>query len=196
MLHARASWRSVGWIAASAFALGCGAPPAKVEPATVQIATAPAASAAPSATSADRSAGEGGTSVLAALKHAAASRQKTDECDALIQPINAAVDALEKSPSSKAANADPSADLLHMAKVMDDAVRELDAKSPTIPELVAGRAAYRKMAIDVAAAAREMAAAATAKDVAKITTAQAHLERATAQEDAIVNRINAFCQAP
>jgi hypothetical protein len=195
------AWARAGWPLAIVVAVaGCGAK-ASVEPATVEIASPPpasasiTASASSSASPAPALTKEQAESLLAKLKNAAAARNKNAECNALIGPINATVDALQKPHGPKRGAADPTADLRAMAKVMDDAVRAIDATNPTIPELVAGKADYRAMVVEVAAAARAMAAAATTKDVAAIRAAQERMERAVANEDPIVERINAFCQS-
>ena len=66
----------------------------------------------------------------------------------------------------------------------------------TIPELTKYSTEYQNMAKEVAKAARDMSAAAEAKDPEKINAAQAAMEKAVKQEDPLVDGINKFCQAP
>jgi hypothetical protein len=88
------------------------------------------------------------------------------------------------------------ADLKKMADAMDKVAADAAAVKLTIPELQKYSADYQNMAKEVAKAAREMAAAAEAKDPEKINTAQATMEKAVKQEDPLVDSINKFCQAP
>ncbi|MCC6558955.1 MAG: hypothetical protein IT372_39005 [Polyangiaceae bacterium] len=122
-------------------------------------------------------------------------QSKISECNALIEVINKGVQSLEKG--QKAGN-DPSgvSDLKSMADAMEKVAADASAVKLTIPELTKYSADYQTMAKEVAKAARDMAAAAEAKDPDKINTAQAAMEKAVKQEDPLVDSINKFCQAP
>jgi hypothetical protein len=61
--------------------------------------------------------------------------------------------------------------------------------------IAAGGEEYRDMALGGAKAARDMAAAATAKDGEAIEAAQAALQRAVVREDPLVDGLNEFCKA-
>jgi hypothetical protein len=134
--------------------------------------------------------------VLAALATAVGCGQKkVNECNALILVINNGVTSLEKGPKL---DGDPNgvADLKTMAESMDRVAGDAGKVQLTLPELKKFSTDYQAMAKEVAGAAREMASAAEAKDVAKITSAQASMEKAVKQEDPLVDSINKFCQAP
>jgi ABC-type Zn uptake system ZnuABC Zn-binding protein ZnuA len=125
----------------------------------------------------------------------ACGQKKIGECNQLIEVINKGVESLNKSPKG---GADPTgaADLKSMADAMDKVAGDAAKVELTIPELKKYSAEYQTMAKDVAKAAREMAAAAEAKDLAKINSAQTALDKAVKQEDPLVDSINKFCQAP
>jgi len=125
----------------------------------------------------------------------ACGQKKISECNALIEVINKGVESLGKSPK---AGADPSgtAELKSMADSMDKVAADAAKVELTLPELKKYSADYQTMAKDVAKAARDMAAAADAKDLAKINAAQGALDKAVKQEDPLVDQINKFCQAP
>ena len=134
---------------------------------------------------------------LLALGVSGCGQKKVTECNSLIQVINTGVASLEKGP--KLEGGDPAngvADLKAMADSMDKVAGDAAKVELTMPELKKYSAEYQAMAKDVSHAAREMAAAAEAKDVQKITTAQTAMEAAVKKEDPLVDSINKFCQAP
>jgi len=124
----------------------------------------------------------------------ACGQKKISECNQLIEVINKGVESLNKSP--KGADPTGAADLKSMADSMDKVAADAAKVELTIPDLKKYSADYQTMAKDVAKAARDMAAAAEAKDLAKINAAQASLDKAVKQEDPLVDSINKFCQAP
>jgi hypothetical protein len=77
---------------------------------------------------------------------------------------------------------------------MDAVATRVTKVKLTVPELREYAAAYRKMATEMASAARNMAEAAGAKDMARLTSAQAMINKAVAAEDPLVDEINKFCQ--
>ncbi|MRG91778.1 hypothetical protein [Polyangium spumosum] len=125
----------------------------------------------------------------------ACGQKKITECNQLIEVINKGVESLNKTPKG---GADPTgaAELKGMADSMDKVAADAAKVDLSIPELKKYSTEYQTMAKDVAKAARDMAAAADAKDLAKINSAQAALDKAVKQEDPLVDSINKFCQAP
>jgi len=125
----------------------------------------------------------------------ACGQKKVTECNQLIEVINKGVESLNKSPKG---GADPTGanELKGMADSMDKVAADAAKVELTIPDLKKYSTEYQTMAKDVAKAARDMAAAAEAKDLAKINSAQAALDKAVKQEDPLVDSINKFCQAP
>ncbi|TKD00807.1 hypothetical protein [Polyangium fumosum] len=125
----------------------------------------------------------------------ACGQKKVGECNQLIEVINKGVESLNKTPKG---GTDPTGanELKSMADAMDKVAADAAKVELTIPDLKKYSTEYQAMAKDVAKAARDMAAAAEAKDLAKINSAQAALDKAVKQEDPLVDSINKFCQAP
>ena len=125
----------------------------------------------------------------------ACGQKKISECNQLIEVINKGVESLNKTPKG---GSDPTgaADLKSMADSMDKVAGDAAKVDLSIPDLKKYSAEYQTMAKEVAKSARDMAAAAEAKDLAKITAAQAALDKAVKQEDPLVDSINKFCQGP
>jgi hypothetical protein len=126
----------------------------------------------------------------------ACGQKKVSECNALIEVINKGVENLGKSPKGGATDPSGTTELKAMADSMNKVAGDAAKVDLTIPELKKYSAEYQVMAKDVAKAALDMAAAADAKDFAKISAAQASLDKAVKQEDPLVDSINKFCQAP
>ena len=122
-------------------------------------------------------------------------QKKINECNSLIQVINTGVQNLEKG-GKFSGDANGVGELKSMADAMDKVAADAAKVDITIPELKKYSSDYQAMAKEVAKAAREMAAAAEAKDANKINTAQTTMEKAVKQEDPLVDSINKFCQAP
>jgi hypothetical protein len=174
--------RAAAWLVPFAV-VACASSPPAVPAATVTVpAAAPAAP--PSA------AAKAGASSL----HLG-PRIRVLECNAMIGIINRAVEALAQGSDDAGGAANGVADLRAMATTMDRVATETAELSLTVPELVKFNAEYRKMAKDVASAARAMATAAEAKDLAKLKQTQEAMEKAVKREDPLVEAINAFCQA-
>jgi len=124
----------------------------------------------------------------------ACGQKKISECNQLIEVINKGVESLNKTPKG---GSDPTgaADLKSMADAMDKVAADAAKVELTIPDLKKYSTEYQTMAKDVAKAARDMAAAAEAKDLAKINSAQTALDKAVKGEDPLVDSINKFCHA-
>jgi hypothetical protein len=134
----------------------------------------------------------------AALLGAGCGQKKVNECNALVQVINAGVQSLEKSPKADG-DANSTADLKAMAEAMDKVAADAARVELTLPELKKFSTDYQAMVKEVSKAARDMAAATDSKDkdaVGKVAAATAAMEKAVKQEDPLVDGINKFCQAP
>jgi hypothetical protein len=86
-------------------------------------------------------------------------------------------------------------DLLAMAAAMEEVAATASQVRLTIPELQRASQDYQAMSLAAAKAARDMAAAAKAKDGEAIEAAQAALQKAVVREDPLVDGLNAFCKA-
>jgi hypothetical protein len=125
----------------------------------------------------------------------ACGQKKITECNNLVQVINTGVQGLEKGGKVPSEDGGVT-DLKSMADAMDKVAGDAARVELTVPELKKFSGDYQLMAKDVAKAAREMAAAAQAKDMKKMSDAQAAMEKAVKQEDPLVDSINKFCQSP
>jgi hypothetical protein len=117
---------------------------------------------------------------------------KIEQCNALIEVINAGVNAL----GAKSKSGNPTDDLRQMAGTMDKVAEQASKVRVSLPDLAQFKAEYRGMATDVAKHARAMADAADAKDIPTMQRAQAALDRAVKREDPLVDAINQYCQGP
>jgi hypothetical protein len=122
-------------------------------------------------------------------------QKKITECNNLIQVINTGVQSLEKGGKIPGEDGGVN-DLKAMADAMHKVAGDPAKVELTIPELKQYSGSYQAMAKDVAKAARSMAEAAGAKDLKRMSDAQAAMEKAVKQEDPLVDSINKFCQAP
>ena len=121
---------------------------------------------------------------------------KVAECSELNKKINEGVDKIEKATTGKGDQETNPADLKAMADTMDKIADDLSKTKTTIPELKDFSKKYQDMSKNIGKAARDMAGALEAKDAEKATKAQASLEAATQPEEALVESINKFCEAP
>lgn len=122
-------------------------------------------------------------------------KKKVAECNGLVQVVNAGVQSVDRQP--KPAD-DPTgvAGLRALADVMERVAADAAKVPITVPELAKISGEYQAMARDVARSAREMAAAADAKDVPKVNASWAALENAYNREEPLVEALNKLCQAP
>jgi len=132
---------------------------------------------------------------LLALPALGCGQKKINECNAVVQVINAGVVSLEKAPKNEG---DPTgvSDLKAMADAMDKVASDAAAVQLTLPRLIRLRDDYHKMAKDIAKAERDLATAAQERDATRRKDAEATLDAAVKQEDPLVDQINQFCQAP
>lgn len=124
----------------------------------------------------------------------ACSQKKTEECNQLATVINEGLDGLEKRPPP-AAEGTGVAELKSLAEAMDQLAVGAAKVTLTLPELQKIATDYQTMTKEVAQAARDMAAAAEAKDEKKLATAEVSLQAAVKKEDPLVTELNRFCHA-
>jgi multidrug resistance efflux pump len=131
---------------------------------------------------------------LSASLVAGCSQKKVEECNQLAGVINDGLDKLEARPAP-AGEGNGVAELTGLAEAMDQLGQGAAKVTVTQPELQKIAADYQAMTKDVAQAARDMAAAATAKDEKKLAAAEASLQAAVKKEDPLVTELNRFCHA-
>jgi hypothetical protein len=175
----------------SVAAVACSSTPASKPGVPVEVPIATASAAPPAPLEADAGVAGEADGAEGAQK-ALAKKEKTRQCNALIEVINEGIRSLENSAGTST-GAD---DFRQMADVLDGVKAKVTNVRLTLGPLKEYAAAYRKMTSEVAKSAREMAAAADAMDMAKLTSAKAALNKAVAMEDPLVDEINRFCQAP
>ncbi len=133
---------------------------------------------------------------LAVVALSGCGPSKVAECTELNTKINQGVEKIEKTTTGKGDQEASPADLKAMADTMDKIAEDLSKAKTTIPELKEYSKKYQEMSKTIAKAARETATALEAKDPEKVTKAQDSLEKATQPEEALVEGINKFCEAP
>lgn len=126
-----------------------------------------------------------------ALVCASCGQGKITQCNALIGVINKGV----KNIDGNKGPADASG-LKTVADTMDQIAAEAAQVKLSVAELQKFSTDYQGMAREVATAARAMAGALDAKDSGNVSNAQTAMEKAVKQEDALIEGINSFCQAP
>lgn len=120
-------------------------------------------------------------------------QKKINECNALIQVINAGVTSMQKGTKVQG-DEHGVAELKALADAMDKVATDASKVELSLPELQKYSTEYQAMARQIAKSARQMAA--DYKDSAKLSEAQAELDKAAKQEDPLVANINKFCEAP
>lgn len=125
----------------------------------------------------------------------ACGRSKVTQCNALVAAMNGGAQAVSKidnvSTDPKSAGA-----IRQIGEALEKAGQEVTKLELSVAELKGFRDQYVALSKDTAATARDMAAAAEAKDKDKITATSAALEKQVAAEQALVDNLNKFCQAP
>lgn len=114
---------------------------------------------------------------------------RRDECRTLSTMINATADRVEKAQASPL---DPSG-LKALADALDKSAGESDALKLTVPELQKQAKAYAALTRQVAQTAREMAAGGEAGDITKAEAANQAMEKAIANEPALLAEVNKLC---
>ncbi len=118
----------------------------------------------------------------------ASTTPPAEECRVLIGRINRTLGGLKSAET-----VEPPANLEALAKITEDAARDVAALPITQPRLRSLADAYGEMSTMFSRAAREMAAGLAAKDTTRMMAAQAALEEASAREDPLILAINTFC---
>lgn len=131
---------------------------------------------------------------LCLLSVAGCAHKKVEECNLLAGVINDGLDKLEARPAP-AGESNGVAELTSLAEAMDQLGQGAAKVTVTQPELQKIAADYQTMTKEVAQAARDMAAAAQAKDEKKLAAAEASLQAAVKKEDPLVTELNRFCHA-
>lgn len=127
---------------------------------------------------------------LVAPLFACGAAKKAQECNAVIEKINAAQQEAEKmKPSAETAPGD----VKKVADLFDKLSKDLGAMDISNKELKGFVTEYQGMSSKAAAAARKLAEAVEAKDLAKIQAATTEMNAATGPEDQLVQKINGFC---
>jgi hypothetical protein len=120
---------------------------------------------------------------------ACGAAKKVQECNAVIEKINAAQQSLN-TPTS-----DPTpADLNKVADQLDSLGKDLDAMDISTKELKGFATEYRDISKRLAAAFRKLAKAVEQKDLGLIEAATKEMTAEKAPEAALVVKINGFCQ--
>lgn len=143
----------------------------------------------------------------AALLSGCCDTTQADECHRLVTVINQGIP--DMGAVGKASKlTDNAKEVRKIALKFDDLSREVEALTLTSPEIVAHRDAYRDMLTDIALNARALAevfesieATTKTRDADKMNALQqrleatnARFEAAVAQEQPIIDALNATCQ--
>jgi hypothetical protein len=131
--------------------------------------------------------------LLGALLVGVGGQKKINECNSLIQVINAGVTSMQKGTKVQG-DEHGTTELTLLADAMDKVATDASKVELSIPELQKYSTEYQTMARQIAKSARQMAT--DFKDSAKLAAAQAELDKAAKQEDPLVASINKFCEAP
>jgi hypothetical protein len=134
--------------------------------------------------------------VASAVPTASPTSGRAAECTMLNERINLYVEKLEKLTRSQQGREATGADLRSLAETMDQAAAELATVKTTLPELTQYSRQYQDMAKAIAKAARDVAVALDAEDVAKAGSSSEALEKAEQPEEGLVEAINKFCAGP
>jgi chromosome segregation ATPase len=118
--------------------------------------------------------------------------KKVEQCNALIDKINAAQQAAQQLDSAGEASTE---ELKKLAGILEQLSKDIQGMQLENGQLRQHANEYQKMVVEMAAASRKLIAAVDAEDAAKASSAKAQMDAVSAQEDALVARINAFCGA-
>lgn len=118
------------------------------------------------------------------------------ECSALVTVINDGIDKLIKITSATPDGGAAATELRAVAREMDGVAQQAAAVELTLAELQQLSGDYQAMVEEVAAGSRELANAVDNVDSEKMKQAREKIAKAVAREDALVERVNRFCQTP
>ena len=123
-------------------------------------------------------------------------QKKIKECNALIAVINTGVEKVQKGTAASPDGGTPVSELRALADEMDAVVQDAAKLELSLAELKQLAQDYKAMTTEIAASARELAAAVDAVDMEKLSAGQARMEAAVKREDPLIDSINKFCQTP
>jgi hypothetical protein len=118
-----------------------------------------------------------------------------DECDSIIDLVNASITRIEQLSTTRiASDADSISHMRETSEAWDDlagALRRLDIADRNLRDK---RRLYVSMARRAASAAARVASSLESKDMSARRDAQKELDDVVAEEDDVVNQLNALCQ--
>jgi uncharacterized protein (UPF0264 family) len=134
---------------------------------------------------------------LVALALGGCQRQKTRDCAQFVTSVNDVLTAIDRHISEvdggELTNVEDMRKLAGYYDTLADRIGKLDLSTP---ELVKQAQSYRVMVKTAARTAKLVADALAAEDLEKALSAQNQFTTVVADEDKVVQRINAFCAAP
>ena len=114
---------------------------------------------------------------------------KIQQCNKLIEKVNAASAAVSKSNGG----AGKASDMDAMAKALDQAKSDITAVQLEDAKLKGYQQDYSKMLDKVSTSAKAISAASAKSDATALQAAMKDIQAATAEETTIVNNINTYC---
>ena len=113
---------------------------------------------------------------------------KIGQCNHLIKVIN------EEGKNIKGMSGDDTASLNTASTTLENTSKKVAAVELKDPKLIAFRDTYKKMAEDLAAAAKDTAAAIDSKDAKRIREAHDKMNAFPKRENDLVSDINKYCR--
>ena len=121
--------------------------------------------------------------------------RKIDECNGFIDKVNSSLKQIEAQTGTEVQDdAAAATEMRQLADQYDKLASQVGGLDITTKELKAQVVEYQKMANAAAGAARQVATAIDTKDIDKAKAAQKQFDTIVKQEDALVSKINTFCQ--
>jgi DNA repair ATPase RecN len=133
---------------------------------------------------------------VAALLTGCGEHKKVKECNSFVAVVNGGVDRVQKNINTAPDGGTAVSELNTLAGEMDAIAAETGKVEVTLPELQKFSKRYQTMVGEIAAAARELAAAVDNVDREKMNSSQQQLDQAVKAEGPLVDELNKFCQAP
>jgi acyl-coenzyme A synthetase/AMP-(fatty) acid ligase len=126
---------------------------------------------------------------VGALLTSACGAGKIQQCNKLIEKVNAASAAVSKSNGG----AGKASDMDAMAKALDQAKTDITTVQLEDAKLKGYQQDYSKMLDKVSTSAKAISAASAKNDAPGLQAAMKDIQAATAEETTIVNNINTYC---
>ncbi|MEM9695447.1 MAG: hypothetical protein AAGA56_23080 [Myxococcota bacterium] len=120
---------------------------------------------------------------------------KSKECESFVGVVNPAVTSIQKMLNASEGKSTVE-ELTQLATSLDGMVQSAEGLYITDEKLKQLNGSYQSMVKEIAAGARDMATAVANVDADKMKAAKARIGAAVDKEDALVEDINAHCQAP